>query len=166
AKELRNTGLQFVAEEKILPEAIQQLQARKVDLLVLLYQGDLDEAKACAGRFTQFQVILHTAKEPEPSSEAIKVGNTILVNPGHKGRYVGVVGAHRNGEGKPFTLRYQLVELDPSYETPEGKDQDNPIHALMQQYAEAVRDKNLLADFPTAPHHVQITFPGSTYVGS
>ncbi|HEV3444105.1 MAG TPA: multiheme c-type cytochrome [Gemmataceae bacterium] len=166
ANELKKTGLQFAAEEKVLPQAIRQLQAQKAELLVLLYQGDIDEAKACARKFPEFRIILHMAKEPEPSSEAVMVGTSMLVNPGHKGRYVGVVGVHRNADGQPFTLRYQLVELGPDYETPKGKDKDNPIHALMQQYAEAVRDRNLLAEFPSAPHPVQIAFPGSAYVGT
>jgi hypothetical protein len=168
AREVKSSGLNFLPEEQVLPQAIQGLRAEKADLLVLLYQGSLEEAKECARKFPEFQVILHTAAEPEPSAEAIKVGNTMLVNPGHKGRYVGVVGAYRTGNAQqPFDLRYQLVELAPAYETPEGKDNDNPIHALMQEYAQQVKDRNLMRQFLLdSAHPLQVEFPKAEYVGS
>jgi hypothetical protein len=44
------------------------------------------------------------------------------------------VGVYRGKRpGPAFELRYDLVALDPGYETPEGKDKDNPIHALFQR---------------------------------
>src|SRR5438132_1191472 len=86
AKEIKGSGLKCLPEEQVLTQAIQGMRAEKADVLVLLYQGNVEEAKECAKKFPEFQVILHTAKESEPSSEAIKIGNTLLVNPGHKGR--------------------------------------------------------------------------------
>jgi len=169
AKKLDNgTDLRFTSEDKVLPVAVKALQAAQAELLVLLYQGDVHEATDCAKKYPQFQVILHTAPEPEPSSRATLVGNTMLVNPGHKGRFAGVVGAFRTGDAQnPFQLRYQLVDLDPVFETPEGKDNGNPIHTLMQEYAQAVKDGDYLRKYMLdALHPLQIQYPNATYVGS
>src|SRR5207248_7609990 len=149
--------------------ALAELQKENAELIVLLYQGSLEEAKACATRFPQFQVILCLDKAEEPSGRPDQVGNTLVIAVGHKGRYAGVVGAFRGkAAGQPFELRYELVALDPEYETPPGKDKDNPIHALLQEYADEVRKGNYLAKYVEHPskHPVQIDHPKATYVGS
>jgi hypothetical protein len=169
AKKLANSSeFRFDTQDKVLPGAIRELQANKAELLVLLYQGNIDEAKACAQTYPQFHVILHTAEEPEPSDQTVLVGSTMLVNVGKKGRFVGVVGVNRTDNAeRPFELRYQLVELDPSYETPEGKEKDNFVHALMEEYAQTVRDGKYLEQYPyDAAHPLQLEYPEATYVGS
>ena len=169
AKKLQKNGQwQFGDENKVLAGAIQGMQAKNADLLLLLYQGTIDEAKAIAAKNPQINVILCLSRESEPSSRADQVGQTTIVSVGHKGRYLGVVGAYRTGKAdQPFELRYELVELDPRYETPEGKDNTNPIHGLMQEYAEKVRDGNYLAKYMlNSLHPLQVTFPNAEYLGS
>jgi hypothetical protein len=168
AKRSQDPDARFEAEEKVLPSALAALQQQGAELLVLLYQGSVEEAKACAQQYPRFHVILRLNAEEEPSAQPDQVGNTLIVGVGHKGRYVGVVGAYRSKVPSPsFQLRYQLVALDPEYETPEGKEKENPIHALLQSYAEEVRKGNYLAEYiQNARHPVQIDFPNATYVGS
>jgi hypothetical protein len=163
-------GVDFDNVQQVLPAALKELEDKKAEFLVLLYQGTEKEARSIATKFPQFNIILWGNKqEPEePSARPDQVGNTLLVSVGHKGRYVGLVGVYRTGkEGQPFQLRYELIEIGPSFETPEGQEKDNPIHALLQKYAEEVRDKNDLAKYPhDARHPVQVTFPKAEYVGS
>jgi hypothetical protein len=170
AKKVKDPDVHFDAPEKALPAALQSVQGQQPDLLVLFYMGTLDEAKECAQKFPQFQVIVYSSgEEEEPSSRPEQAGNTVLVSIGHKGRYVGVIGANRTGNAQqPWELRYQLVALDPEYETPQGQDNTNPIHALMQQFADEVKRDNYLARFTQNParHPVQVAFPNSHYVGS
>ena len=94
---------------------------------------------------------------------------TMIVSVGHKGRYVGIVGVYGGkARGQPVQLRYELVALDPEYETPPGKDAENPIHALLQKYAEEVKKGNYLAQYDHKGKYpeVQVEFPQATYVGS
>jgi hypothetical protein len=163
---IQDPDVHFDPIENALPAALQQIQGQRPELLVLLYQGTEKEAEACARKFKQFHVILCSSNEEEPSGRPNHVGKTLIVNVGHKGRYVGVVGAYRNNNGG-FDLRYEFVSLDPEYETPEGQDATNPIHALLQKYAEEVRDQNYLAKYVRdARHPVQVAFPEATYAGS
>jgi Cytochrome c554 and c-prime len=88
----------------------------------------------------------------------------------HKGRYVGIVGVYGGKpRGRPIQLRYELVALEPEYETPAGKDAENPIHALLQKYAEEVKQGNYLAQYVAQKGkypEVQVEFPQATYAGS
>lgn len=168
AKLSQDPEARFDAEEKVLPGALAELQKQGAQLRVLLYQGSQEEAKACAQRFPQFQLILCLTKEEEPSGRPEQVGTSLIIGVGHKGRYVGVVGAFGGkAPNQPFQLRYELVALGPEYETPEGKDKDNPIHALLQNYAQDVHKGNYLAKYVhNTKHPLQIDFPKATYVGS
>ena len=169
AKVSQDPDARFDPAEKVLPSALVELQKQGAEFQVLLYQGSLEEAKACAKQFPQFQVILYLSKEEEPSGQPDQVGGTMIISVGQKGRYVGVVGVYG---GKPraqqFQLRYELVALGPDYETPAGKDQENPIHALLQSYAEEVKKGNYLAKYAHNAKYpeVQLQFPQATYVGS
>jgi hypothetical protein len=165
----QDPAVKFDPAEKVLPGIIDELRKKdKPEFLVLLYQGFDDEAKNIAKQFPQFQVVLHATKEEEPSARPQWVDNTLVVSVGHKGRFVGVVGVNRtNDANKPFQLHYELVPLDPEYETPPGRDADNPIHKLLQDLAETLRAKNYLANFPTENKHaVQFQYPNAEYIGS
>lgn len=137
-------------------------------LLVLLYQGSVEEAKACAKKNPEFQVILCLCKEEEPPARPVIVGETMIVEVGHKGRSVGVLGALLTGKtDNPFDFgQYELVPLGPEFETPQGKEAQNPIHDVLQRFAEEIKRDDYLARFPQTRHVVQVTFPEATYVGS
>jgi hypothetical protein len=169
AKLAQDADVRFDPVEKVLPGVLQELKAQKPDLLVLLLQGSIDEAKACARKFPQFHVIGCISEFDEPSSKPeAEVGNTLILALGHKGRYVGVLGAYRtNRPNQPFQMRYQLVAMSEAYETPEGKEAGNPIHALLQDYADELKKNNYLARYQPTRHSVQVKYsPEATYVGS
>jgi hypothetical protein len=162
------SNIKFEDEAKTLAAQLKELQAAKPDLIVVLYQGFDDEAKKLVKQFPEIDVVLHLCREDEPPTRQETSGKTLLVSVGHKGKHIGVVGASRTGNAdRPFELRFQMVDLDPEFETPPGRDADNPIHALLENYAKRVKQENYLAKYPTGNRHdVQIQFPGSTYIGS
>jgi hypothetical protein len=163
------TPIRLDPVDKVLPQAIAQLSAQKAELLVLLFQGPLDEAKACAAKFPQFQLILCHCREDEPPGDPDRVKDTLIIRIGHKGRYVGVVGASRpRAAGQPFELRYQMVRLGEEFETPQGQDAKNPVHALLESYTREVRDRKFLAAYSRMPHPVQVEkeYADAKYVGS
>src|SRR5205814_5162468 len=95
---------------EVLKAALKEMQAKKPDLKVLLYQGTLAQAKLCAEDGWGFNVILCLSDTDEPSAQPAWVKDTMIVTVGHKGKHVGVVGAFRTGKPpKPFELKYQMV---------------------------------------------------------
>ena len=72
-----------------------------------------------AERFPQFQVVLCQSDDAEPPQfpTAVNGGKTLIVQVGHKGQYVGVVGVFKSNGG--YDLKYQLVPLGEEYLTPD-----------------------------------------------
>jgi hypothetical protein len=164
---VKDEDVKFNPVPRILPQMIKDIRAKEnPDLLVLLYQGSETEARACATALPNFDVILRLHSDPEPPSVPMVVGNTSIIAVGHKGRYVGVVGAFR--DGKKYTLKYQLVPLGEEFETPVGRQKNHPIMKLMEDYAQDVKNKHYLAEAAArkVAHPVQLAFPKSAFVGS
>ena len=94
---------------------------RSRQLRVLLYGGKLDKAKVLAERFPQFQVILCQSDDAEPPQfpTAVNGGKTLIVQVGHKGQYVGVLGVFKGDGG--YDLKYQIVPLGEEYLTPDDR---------------------------------------------
>jgi hypothetical protein len=162
----QNPAVQVANTATVLADALKAMEAKKPELLVLLYQGTADEAKSCAQHFPQFHVVLCATKESEPPARPERIGDTMVVCVGHKGRYVGLVGIYRTGQpNNPFQLYHELVALGPEWETPKDA-KPNPIMDLMEKYALEVKNANYLAKYPQRKHVIQVSFPNAGYVGS
>jgi hypothetical protein len=167
AKQVQDPTVRFAGVNKELTNVLTQLQPTQPELLVLLFQGSPVEAGKCAADFPQFRVIVCLSPEDEPPAAPDHVGNTMIVRLGHKGRYVGAVGVYRPTKADAAReLHYELVRLGPEYETPAGKDADNPILKILDDYARDVKGGNYLANYPKSEHPIQRQFPTATYVGS
>ena len=179
-KEKVKPTVAFGDTQEKLPKAYKELQGQGAEIFVLLYQGTTTEAEACArwaadeneakkaNRSTiPFHVVLCLSEEEEPSNKPKKVGDTLVIHVGHKGRYVGVVAVYRTGAPlKPLELRYELVAMTETYETPKGQDKANPILGLFEEYAKEVKRDDYLIRFPKNKHPVQLLVPQAEYVGS
>lgn len=161
-----------VNNAQVLKQAVAELarHPKKPRLNVLLYQGTSDEAKLLAADFPQFQVILCQADDAEPPQFAVAAngGKSLILQVGHKGRYVGVLGAFAK-PGGDFDLHYQLVPLEEYYITPGTEQQahaSNKVLPILEKYAEQVRDFKFLAEVPRGLHHAQNIDPKVRFVGS
>jgi hypothetical protein len=167
ANEVRDPDVKFDDVDKVLPVVLAKLKKENAELSVLLLQGSLDEATNVAKKHPELQLIVCLSKEEEPSAQAEVVGTTQIVSVGHKGRNLGVVGINRpQNAGQPFELRYQMVSLDPVFETPARQESTNPIHALIQAYADEVKTGDYLSKYPKSLHPMQVDFPKARYIGS
>jgi hypothetical protein len=168
AGQVRDPNVNFGDAAKSIETELTLLQEKKPDLLVLLFQGTSKEAMACAKQFPQFHVVLCLTREEEPPGAPERVGNTMVIGVGHKGRYVGAVGVFRGQPNQGFDLHYELVSLGPEWKTPAGHDADNPLLALYEDYAREVKNRNYLAQYPKTPHPIQQNpkYAAATYVGS
>lgn len=164
---IADKSLKFDDNTKVLNAALKRFDDEKVELRVLLYQGTPEEATKAIQQFPdKFHVVLSKSEEEEPPQRSTMVGRTMLVNVGHRGRYVGVVGGFRRPDG--VELHYQLVRLGEEYETEPGKEKEQPIVALLEDYAKEVRDRRLLSTYPRTPSPLQVKFPKEKvkYIGS
>jgi hypothetical protein len=160
-------SIRFLEVKDVLPKVLKDMEKEKPALRVLLYQGMPKEAKACAEAFPQFQVVLSLSEpgDEEPPNEPQRVGPSLVIVVGHKGRYVGVVGANRRPD-RSFDLRYQLVPMSEQFVTPREKEKNHPILALLEKYTEELKRDGYLQKYGQTRHPVQVQFPQATYVGS
>jgi hypothetical protein len=151
---------------------------KKPELNILLFQGNTTEAKMVAQDFPQFQVILCLADDSEPPQFPTEVSGklhpagqqTMIIQVGHKGRYVGVVGAFKKAGGG-VDLKYQLVPLGEEYITPGTEDEaqkSNPILPILENYARQVKEWKYIDEVPRVMHPAQILEPklNLTFIGS
>ena len=116
-----------------LREVVPQLRAEKCDLLVLLSHASPDETRQLARQFPVFDFVLTAggAEEPPRDTEHITGTKSRMLEVGHKGMYVSVVGLYEN-DGKT-TFRYQRVPLDARFpDSPE-------MHQMMVNYQNELR---------------------------
>jgi Cytochrome c554 and c-prime len=111
---LKNTSdITLLDPKQAIPQVLPELLNEKCDQLVLLAYAEPKEAKELARRFHEFHwvVAAHGADEPPSTPEMIEGagGDTHLIEVGHKGMYVVVVGLYKDAV-PPF--RYQRVPLD------------------------------------------------------
>jgi 2',3'-cyclic-nucleotide 2'-phosphodiesterase (5'-nucleotidase family) len=164
---VQDPNVRFSEVKDVLPVLLREMDRQKPELRVLLYQGLPKEARACAAAFPQFHIILCLSEYDEPSAQPQRVGETLVVAPGHKGRYVGVVGATRTGKADhPFDLQYQLVSMGEQYATADDKVKGHPILTLLEQYTQELKRDDYLKRYGQTRHPVQVAHQGATYVGS
>src|SRR5262249_15587837 len=149
-------NVKFDDYRKSVPVALNEIKDKKPDILVLLFNGTSTEAIAAAQAFPDFSVVLCLTLEEEPPSRPFMKGHTQIIGVGHKGRLIGVAGFFADNRNEHrWDTHYQIVHLAPEYETPAGKDADNPVLALYDGYALEVKNKNYLAQYPKIPHEIQ-----------
>jgi len=100
--------------EQALREVLPQLENENCDLLVLLAHAEPEEVRQLSQKFPQFQFMV-TAGAPEPPEglQAVEGTSAQLIETGHRGMYVMVLGIFDDRE-RPFRL--QRVPLDHRFE--------------------------------------------------
>lgn len=144
----------------------------KPTIRVLMHSGSKDEAIKLADTHKEFQIVVCQSEESEPPQFPALANNdrTFVLQVGHKGQNLGVVGVFKSANG--FELKYQLVPLSEEFLTPEGDAaaKANRTLQLLEEYTAKVKKDNLLAKYTEKqlPHESQIEHPNSklAFVGS
>ncbi len=104
-----NTGADLTLKPPVdvLRELILQLSA-ECDFIVLLAHAPVNEAKALATAFPKIDVILIGDEHSEALMEPISIGNTLLLNPGTKGKALGRLDLYWDNNGNQGDSRFQL----------------------------------------------------------
>ena len=142
------------AISRVLPEML----AEEPDVLVLLSHATVDESRELAAGFGDFDVIV-TAGGPEDGNEEPEIiGETLLLQPGKKGKAAGVVGVYA-GEDEP-ELKFELVTLDG-----ERFEHSPGIHALLEEYVARLERERPDREEPAIEHSSGAEFVGAEKCG-
>lgn len=119
-----------------LGEVVPELKKAECDLYVLLAHASIDETKALARQFPDFDVVVSASGHGDPgyAPEDVEGTDAILIRAGIKGMFVGVVGLFEDDE-EP--LRYQRVPLDARFED------SSEMLELLSQYQDQLKDHGL-----------------------
>ena len=142
---LRNPEIEMIDPSIALKQIVPEL-AKKADYLVLLSHATKDESIALAREFPQFNVVVTSngAETPPAQAETIPGTKTPLVEVGHKGMDILVLGLF---DPAAKTVRYQRVPLDSRFAASPA------MKSLMAAYQDQVKSVGFagLALRPT-PH--------------
>jgi hypothetical protein len=169
--QVANPAIVFSDSKSVLSQVINAMDGAKVDLKVLLFQGSFIDAQAIAQNHfaDKLDVILCQSEEDTGPNNPTIIGKTLIIRVGHRGRWLGVVGAFKTGNpAKPFDLLYEYVPLGEEYETPKAQEARQPILKLLDHYAAEVKTQDFLKRTPQRPVPVpqNLGQVKLTYVGS
>jgi len=157
-KDLNNNEVAVAPAEEALVPVVAELKT-KADVLVLLAYATPEESLALAKKFPEFQVVATAGGADEPPHEPTVVPGTktLIVQVGHKGMYVSVVGFFDDPQN-PW--RYQRIRLDNSYA------EAQPMMQLLAAYQDQLKTLGLEGlGVRTAPHPSGREFVGSATCG-
>ena len=138
-----------------LDEIAPKLNGEECDWQVLMVHGNPEEAARLARRYPQFQLVATTggAEEPPDKPRAIEGTQTRLIEVGHKGMYVVVVGLY---DDPTRTIRYQRVPLDARFaDSPE-------MQKMLVSYQNELKTLGLEGLGLTGLKHPEGQFAGSS----
>jgi hypothetical protein len=129
------------APEQVLPEVLADLE-KDTDTQVLMVQGPPEMAKALAGKFPGFDIVVSTSHfDPSEDAERLNDGKTLLVSVGKKGKYVGVIGLFQDAKPK---YRYQRVSLISRF-----NGAAEPMRKLIEdEFQSALKQQGVVENFP------------------
>jgi hypothetical protein len=160
-----------VDTEAQLKKSLEEQKKAGVNMRVLIYQGTIEEAKKLLDKFPQFHVVLCLSSSDLAPAIPEQVGDSLIVTVGYKGHSIGVVGVFPTKPNQ-YEMRYQMVDMGPELKTPEGKEKDNPVLKLLEEYTLTMRDhpEDYLGRYKKlqTPHPIQVQFEKEQpeYVGS
>jgi hypothetical protein len=133
-KQLQSDEIEKSSPEEGLQKVLPQLENAGCDLLVLLVNASLDEAKSLAEKHQQFDVVVAAAGSGEPSGAMEQIGRTQLIQVGEKSMYAGVLGVYEDEQNR---FRYERVPLDDRFA-------DSPFMlALLATYQDTLQSVGL-----------------------
>ncbi len=135
-----------------LAPAIRQAR-EEAAVLVLLAHAGAEEAAAIAEACPDLAVVIHGGEEDEPS-EPVRVGRTLVVSAGSKGRHLGRIEIPLDEAGQPGEAAHEAIPMD------EGTGESARMKDLLAAYQVRLREERILETRPRGEH------PRGKYAGS
>jgi Cytochrome c554 and c-prime len=156
-KELLTKGLKRPGD--VLPGVLADLES-KSQYQVLMVQGPPKLARSLAEAYPGFDIVVATSEYIDVlkhDPDTLNSGETLLVQVGQQGKYVGVIGLY---PGESERMKYQVVTLGTRFNGPAA-----PMKKLIQdEYRDTLRQMGVVENFPRRDYIGGVT--GATYVGA
>jgi hypothetical protein len=133
--------------ESALPAALEQLKKEQPEVLVLLAHAEREESRGLAKKFPDFDLVVSAGGPEDGHDTPEKIGKTLFIEVGRKGKHVGVVACDPANKQQPF--RFELVDLDRDRfrETPKMNERMREYQQMLEANYDVV-----LADLPKSTH--------------
>lgn len=142
-----------------LKKAITAMQEQKPDLMVLMIHGSKGFSLDLAKRYPEFPLMLSTSPSEDPIADnPSQIGAVTLVQVGHKGKKVTVLGWYPDNAEKPF--QHEQVQLDGT-RFPDAE----PMLAQIRTYQAILESEKLAANEPALRHPAGGQFVGADKCG-
>jgi len=151
-----NTDITIDDPESALPAVFERSSSTKARPSCSTFHTERSpKGKALATKFPQFDVVLSSGGVEEPEfGNPQKIGKTLFVQVGHKGKFTGVVGFFP--EESKDRVKFELIKLTPE------RFQDSPkMIDHMRLYQDLLKGSQLAEVEPPIKHS-----SGSKFVGS
>jgi len=150
-----NSDVTWTEPEPAIEKVLQHFDKEQVNFRVLLSHSLPDESRELAKKFPQFDVVVLAEgfSDPDPTAPPETIGNTLILQVGHKGKYAGVLGLYDDA-GQPF--RYHLIPLERS----EFDDTQSMVDR-MADYQQRLRDEQIVIADGEIAHPSGATFVGA-----
>ena len=155
-----NTGITWSDPDKAIEKVLDQFAAQDVDFRVLLSQSLPAESRRLAEKFPQFDVVVTADgfSDPDPRSSPEIIGDTLFLQVGHKGKYVGVLGIY--SQDTDPSVRFQLIPLERREFADNAKMIDH-----MHDYQDRLKYEEVVLTDGVAMHPSGATFVGAERCG-
>ncbi len=149
-----HSDVTWTEPQPALEKVLQQFDQEYVDFRILLSHSLPDESRELAKAFPQFDVIVLAQgfSDPDPGAPLEIIGQTLILQVGHKGKYAGVLGLYDDAE-QPY--RYQCIPLERS----EFNDAQSMVDR-MAEYQQQLRDEHIVIADGEVAHPSGATFVG------
>ena len=118
-----------------LQEVLPKLDAEKCDRKVLIIHGTDNEINQLLNPFAdKFDFVVPSNTSAEPPLQPRKIGNTMILEVGEKGRYAVAIGLF---DDPAMPMRYERVPLDSRF------DNSSAVLELMKMYQDQLRETGL-----------------------
>jgi hypothetical protein len=137
---------------------------KDTNVQVLLVQGPPELAKRLAARFPGLDVVVSTSEFTNAldKPEVVNDGKTWVVDVGHKGMYVGVVGFYLDPKER---LRYRRIELNDRFDR--HRDLAAATSAIIgDEFQASLKAAGVLQSYPKRPYALFDVPSDATYVGA
>jgi len=138
-----------------LTRVLAEFDSQQVDFRILLSHSTPETSEALAEQYPQFDVIVmaQSFSDPDPKAAPTLIGKTQMLQVGHKGKYVGILGLYPDDDEQP--VRFQLIPLERS----EFEDSSSMI-ARMANYQQQLRDEQIVLTDGAIGHPSGASFVG------
>lgn len=105
-----DSDLMLKTPESVLKTLIAQLSS-ECDFIILLAHADIDRAKSLVKSFPQIDVMIVGDVNANALKESISIEDTVLINPGRKGKALGILDIQWDPGEKRANSHFQLLTL-------------------------------------------------------